>query len=165
MGKGLAIGFVIAGIFIGIARLVRNTRSKMQGKQLLKLIDQDPNVAADVAAELLNVYATTPHNGQPLRVLLQGLTETQTYGKFQILRKVELGTGDFLVLTLCRSEDYDMGVNGKMKNVDRVTQYNFAIRLNREKQQVEVCSEYFFDLSDKFLRQEFGEVVVGVLNK
>jgi hypothetical protein len=157
--------FMIIGLVISIRRFLRNSTSKKRGSQLVDLVENNPEMAEELALELQNVYVTFPNDNRPLRQVLEPIVEKSQLGKFIILKKIELKSKDFLIISLCYHENFDMGMNGQLANKNDVTQYNFTVRDKGETNVIEVCSEYFFDLNDKFLRKEFGDNLVKAVSK
>lgn len=157
--------FILIGIGITVARFLRNTRSKKRGNQIVNLIDSDPQLAEDLAEDLQNIYVSFPKNGLPLRQIIEPITEKVQLGKFQVLKKFELKSGDFLIISLCHHTSFDVGMDGKLGDKKEISQYNFTVRVNHSTQKIDVCSEYFIDLNDKFLRKEFGDALAHAISK
>lgn len=150
----LALGITLVAVF----RLLSNYKSKQFGSKLVRQIDQDPEFAQEIAAEMQNFYGSESLKElSPLDSSMADLEKGDRLGKFEILRKVTLPDGNFLLVTLCRAADYDASLTGTLKEVTKVYQLNFLLKNNPEKNRLEVYSDFYDCLTTKLLRKEFVE--------
>jgi hypothetical protein len=147
----------IAALYITFSRWWKNAQANNFGDQLLQQLNTNPHFAKVIAQELQNLYGSESNAGmQSLQTLLLDFTEGKRYGKFEILRKIELPSGEFLFVTICHATDYDIVTHKKFREVAKVYQLSFVVKNNLERQKIEVYSDYYELLPDKFLRQEFA---------
>lgn len=155
----IALCVAIGGcLILALLRFVSIFKNKRFGSRLVRQLDQDPEYALAVAAELQNCYGSEPWEDlEPIDNDLSAIVEDDRLGKFQILRKIGLPDGAILLVTLCRASDYDACLGGGFKEVTKVFQFSFLLKNNPEKKRLEIYSDFYDSLTSKLLRKEFAD--------
>ena len=156
---------ILACMLVGYAiyRWIHNMRVGNYSAKLIKALDASPGLADEVATDYQNQYAKVP-DGEFISIqkrLAHMQTGQVVLKKYEILGRYPLQKDGLLLVTLCRNTE--IGERGG--DVIKKYHFNFVVQHKPATKEVEVCSDYFEILSDKFLREDFAKYVAKELEK
>lgn len=155
MGSLVAfVALIICGGFVFV-RMRGNSKEKKASVNLVKQL-RDGDVNPEEVAKGLKIKYKILNltEGFELIRLMNNLKENRTVDKCQIQHIQQINGNKYLLVTNCHDEDYDVKLNGKYGDSERVYNVNFVLEI--EENQLHICSDYQEVGIHKSFRFAFG---------
>jgi hypothetical protein len=147
--------FITIGLIAYLYFKLSNLHSKNSGKKVLKKCKEDFEYAKRLSESLNLLLHKKDLNEHSFSEKITLLQENFQLGNNRILLSKRIDTNNYLLVTYCSDLDYNIALNGKAGDVNRLYHFNYRIHIDGGKQLLKGYSDGSVEKIQETLKENF----------
>jgi hypothetical protein len=147
--------FLLVGIAVFIYYKLTNLLSKSGGKRVVEKCKSDPRYVNKIFESLDYLYLKKEFKETAFGSKISTISDNFPLEDHKILLLHKVDNDNYLFVTICSEDDFNVTVTGKMGDVKKHRQYNFKLNIDRQNNLLKAYSDPYSEREDRFLRENF----------